>query len=150
MDENSKIDSIRCWNKAEGSSLIRQKDTMNLKKYLEQQMNEKLKVNAFQNFENKKPHNTYYGPKEKGLILANHINNTVDQDTNKIPRQKVMSKELSNHLKKQMNEKRRVENAQKYKDRLEDAENLWVAGKVLEKERLEKIEKDKVTITFKP
>lgn len=61
-----------------------------------------------------------------------------------------MSKELSNHLKKQMNEKRRVENAQKYKDRLEDAENLWVAGKVLEKERLEKIEKDKVTITFKP
>ena len=60
-----------------------------------------------------------------------------------------MSKELSNHLKKQMNEKRRVENAQKYKDRLEDAENLWVAGKVLEKERLEKIEKDKVTIKFK-
>ena len=60
-----------------------------------------------------------------------------------------MSKELSNHLKKQMNEKRRVENAQKYKDRLEDAENLWVAGKVLEKERLEKIEKDKVTIKLK-
>ena len=43
---------------------------MNLKKYLEQQMNEKLKVNAFNNFENKKPHNTYYGPKEKGLIFV--------------------------------------------------------------------------------
>lgn len=50
---------------------------------------------------------------------------------------------IQNHLKKQIDEKRRIETAQKYKERLEDTEKLWIAGKVMEKERQEKINKEK-------
>ena len=77
----------------------------------------------------------YYGPKERGYI---DYSNSYTNAKNKFEVE-MMHK---NDLKKQIMEKRRILNAQKHKERLEDVENLWIAGKVMKKER-EKREKEK-------
>lgn len=46
-------------------------------------------------------------------------------------------------LQRQIAEKRRAENVQKHQERIKDVENLWVAGKVMEKEHKEYLEKDR-------
>lgn len=53
-----------------------------------------------------------------------------------------------NDLKRQIDEKRRLENALKRKERLQDVENLWVAGQVMAKERQELMDKEQFAKTM--
>ena len=48
-------------------------------------------------------------------------------------------------LKKQIDEKRRIENVRKQQERVQDVENLWISGQFMAKERDEVIEKDRLS-----
>lgn len=132
---------------AESSNLMKQKDELSLKEFHKIQMEEKAKFNQFYNAEDKKPQNIYYGPKEKDFkdMFKAYFGNRKDISTKASDRDKNDALNLSapssnrmtgdvtkndiqkfrrQELKKQIDEKRRVENARKFNERVQDVENL--------------------------
>ena len=155
---------------AESSNLMKQKDELSLKEFHKIQMEEKAKFNQFYNSEDKKPQNIYYGPKEKdfkemfkayfgnakGKDVSTNSSEADKNNANNLtaPSSNRMNGEITKNdiqkfrrheLKKQIDDKRRLENARKLQERVQDVENLWVAGQFMAKERGEINEKDRLS-----